>query len=46
MNDILCHSDKKSIIVLLLVKGKNQTVVEYSLSRYQNLIGVAEWKIR
>jgi hypothetical protein len=27
-----------------LVKGKNQTVVEYSLSGYQNPIGVAEWK--
>lgn len=25
-------------------KGKNQTVVEYSLAGYQNPIGVAEWK--
>ena len=29
---------------LLLVKGKNKTVVEYSLSGYQNPIGVAEWQ--
>lgn len=29
---------------LLLVKGKNKTVVEYSLAGYQNPIGVAEWK--
>ncbi len=27
-----------------LVKGKNQTVVEYSLAGYKNPIGVAEWK--
>ena len=31
-------------LALLLVKGKNETVVEYSLAGYQNLIGVAEWK--
>lgn len=31
-------------IGLLLVKGKNQTVVEYSLSGYKNPIGVAEQK--
>ena len=30
--------------ILLLVKGKNKTVVEYSLEGYQNPIGVAEWK--
>lgn len=44
VNDILCHPDDKPTIGLLLVKGKNQTVVEYSLSGYQNPIGVAEWK--
>jgi hypothetical protein len=27
-----------------LVKGKNKTVVEYSLSGYQNPIGVADWQ--
>lgn len=27
-----------------LVKGKNETVVEYSLAGYQNPISVAEWK--
>lgn len=31
---------------MLLVKGKNETVVEYSLAGYQNPIGVAEWKNR
>ena len=40
----LRHPDNKSTIGLLLVKGKNETVVEYSLAGYQNLIGVAEWK--
>ncbi len=44
VNDILCHPDDKPTIGLLLVKGKNKTVVEYSLSGYQNPIGVAEWK--
>ena len=43
-NDILRHPDDKPIIGLLLVKGKNKTVVEYSLAGYQNPIGVAEWK--
>ncbi len=44
VNDILKHPDDKPTIGLLLVKGKNQTVVEYSLTGYQNPIGVAEWK--
>ncbi len=44
VNDVLRHPDNKSTIGLLLVKGKNETVVEYSLAGYQNLIGVAEWK--
>ena len=44
VNDILCHQDDKPTIGLLLVKGKNEMVVEYSLSGYQNPIGVAEWK--
>ncbi len=44
VNDIMRHSDDKPTIGLLLVKGKNKTVVEYSLAGYQNPIGVAEWK--
>lgn len=42
VNDILRHPDDKPTIGLLLVKGKNETVVEYSLAGYQNPIGVAE----
>lgn len=44
VNDIMRHPDDKPTIGLLLVKGKNKTVVEYSLAGYQNPIGVAEWK--
>lgn len=44
VNDILRHPDDKPTIGLLLVKGKNETVVEYSLVGYQNPIGVSEWK--
>lgn len=44
VNDILRHPDDKPTIGLLLVKGKNKTVVEYSLSGYQNPIGVADWQ--
>lgn len=44
VNDLLRHPDDNSTIGLLLVKGKNKTVVEYSLAGYQNPIGVAEWK--
>ena len=44
VNDIMCHPDDKPTIGLLLVKGKNKTVVEYSLAGYKNPIGVAEWK--
>ena len=44
VNDVLCHPDDKPTIGLLLVKGKNETVVEYSLSGYQNPIGVADWQ--
>ncbi len=31
VNDIMCHSDDKPTNGLLFVKGKNKTVVEYSL---------------
>lgn len=44
VNDILRHPDDKQTIALLLVKGKNKTVVEYSLAGYQNPIGVADWQ--
>lgn len=44
VNDILRHPDDNPTIGLLLVKGKNRTVVEYSLAGYQNPIGVAEWR--
>ncbi len=44
VNDILRHPDDKPTIGLLLVKGKNKIVIEYSLSGYQNPIGVAEWQ--
>lgn len=44
VDDLLRHPDDKPTIGLLLVKGKNKTVVEYSLAGYQNPIGVAEWK--
>lgn len=44
VNNILCHPDDKPTIGLLLIKGNNQTVLEYSLSGYQNPIGVAERK--
>lgn len=44
VNDILRHPSDNPTIGLLLVKGKNQTVVEYSLAGYQNPIGEAEWK--
>lgn len=42
VNDILRHPDDKLTIGLLFVKEKNKTVVEYSLSGYQNPIGVAD----
>lgn len=44
VNDVLRHPDDNPTIGLLLVKGKNKTVVEYSLAGYQNPIGVAEWQ--
>ena len=46
VNDLLGHPDDKPTIGLLLVKGKNKTVVEYSLMGYTNPIGVADWKDR
>lgn len=46
VNDVLRHPDDKPTIGLLLVKGKNKTVVEYSLAGFQNPIGVADWQER
>ena len=44
VNDILRHPDDNPTIGLLLVREKNRTVVEYSLSGYTNPIGVADWQ--
>jgi predicted nuclease of restriction endonuclease-like (RecB) superfamily len=44
VNDLLCHPDDKPTIGLLLVKGKNKTVVEYSLQGYTNPMSVADWQ--
>jgi len=46
VNDVLRHPDDKPTIGLLLVKGKNRTVVEYSLAGFRNPIGVADWQER
>jgi predicted nuclease of restriction endonuclease-like (RecB) superfamily len=44
VNDVLRHPDDKPTIGLLLVKEKNRTVAEYSLSGFNNPIGVADWQ--
>lgn len=44
VNKILNHPDDKPAIGLLLVKSKNNTVVEYSLEGYKNPLGVAKWQ--
>ena len=44
VDDVLRHPDDKPTIGLLLVKGKNKTVVEYSLAGYNNPIGIADWE--
>lgn len=44
VNNLLRHPDDNPTIGLLLVKGKNKTVVEYSLEGYRNPIGVADWE--
>jgi predicted nuclease of restriction endonuclease-like (RecB) superfamily len=46
INDILRHPDDNPTIGLLLVKGKNRTVVEYSLAGFENPMGVADWQER
>ena len=44
VNTLLRHPNDNPTIGLLLVKGKNKTVVEYSLEGYRNPIGVSDWK--
>ena len=44
VNKILNHPDDKPAIGLLLVKSKNNTVVEYSLEGYKNPLSVAKWQ--
>ena len=46
VNDLFRHPEDKETIGLLLVKGKNRTVVEYSLTGFKNPIGVADWQER
>lgn len=44
VNHSLNHPNDKPCIGLLLVKSKNKTIVEYSLSGNINPIGVANWE--
>ena len=44
VDDLLRYPDDKPSIGLLLVKEKNQMVVEYSLAGYTKPIGVADWE--
>jgi hypothetical protein len=44
VDDLLRHRDDQQSIGLLLVKDKNQMVVEYSLAGYGKPIGVAQWE--
>lgn len=44
VDDLMRHPDDKPSIGLLLVKDKNQTVVEYALAGMTKPIGVAQWE--
>ena len=44
IDDVLRHEDDKKTIGILLVKGKNELIVEYSLASNNNPIGVDEWQ--
>lgn len=44
VDDLLRHRDDKPSVGLLLVKDKDQMVVEYSLAGYGKPIGVAQWE--
>ena len=43
-DDLLRHSDDKPSIGLLLCKGKDRVVAEYSLQGFNRPIGVADWE--
>lgn len=43
VDDLLRHEGDAPTIGLLLVKGKNKTVVEYSIEGFAKPIGVADW---
>jgi len=44
VDDLLRHPDDKPAVGLLLVKDKDQMVVEYSMAGYGKPIGVAQWE--
>jgi len=44
VNDVLCQPEDNKSIGLLLVKDKDKVVVEYSLSGFNNPIGVSNWE--
>lgn len=44
VNDVLCQPDDNKTIGLLLVKDKSKMLVEYSLSGFNNPIGVSNWE--
>ncbi|MBF0548392.1 MAG: DUF1016 family protein [Candidatus Riflebacteria bacterium] len=44
VDDQLRHKEDKPSIGLLLVKEKNQMIVEYALAGFQKPIGVAQWE--
>jgi len=46
VDDMLRHPDDKPTIGLLLVRGKSETVVKYSLAGFTNPLGVADWQDR
>jgi len=46
VDDLLCHSDDKPTIGLLLCKGKDRLVVEYALRGFRKPIGVADWETK
>ena len=43
VDDLMRHEGDAPTIGLLLVKGKNRTVVEYSIAGYEKPLGVADW---
>ncbi len=44
VNDVLCQPNDNKTIGLLLVKSKDKLTVEYSLSGFNNPIGVSNWE--